>query len=177
MDLHASLHNRLSTPINKQQIGVAWSPLPDGYYKVNIDGSHSNLGGSAWGAGTQIVSFVQGIYCKLGTKNAIWAELWELQLGINLAHQIGLSQVIFELHSKVVVDMINSGGSHLAYLNMLTQEIISLLRDPSWRTSIVHTYKEGNRGANFLASKRHQAPSFDWVVVDSVSHVRNYFGR
>lgn len=52
MDLHASLQNRLSTPINKQQIGVAWSPLPDGYYKVNIDGSHSNLGGSAWGAGT-----------------------------------------------------------------------------------------------------------------------------
>lgn len=79
-----------------------------------------------------------------------------------------LSWVIFELDSKVMVDIINPGGSRLAYFNPLMQEILSLLRVPSWRTSVVHTYREGSRGAKFLARKGLSAYSFDWVVADTV---------
>lgn len=93
---------------------------------------------------------MQGFYSKLGLRNALWAELWGLHLGIKLARQLGLSWVIFKLDSKVVVDLINSGGSCLAYLQPLKQDILSLLRDPTWRTSVVHTYREGNHGADWL---------------------------
>lgn len=134
---------------------MAWSPPLDECYKVNIDGSHSNMGGSACGGFVRKSngSFVHGFYCMLGSRNALWFEFWGMHLGIKLARQIVLSWVIFEFDSKVVVDMINSWGSHLAYLNTLTKEIISLLRNPIWGTSIVHTYKEGNRGADFLHRK------------------------
>lgn len=93
-----------------------------------------------------------------------------MHLGIKLARQLGLHWVIFELDSKVVVDMINSGSSRLAYLNPLTQDILSLLRDLSWCTSVVHTYREGNRGADFMARQGVSASTFDWVVVDYVCH-------
>lgn len=100
--------------------------------------------------------------------NAIWAELWGLRRGIDLAKQLNLSWVIFELDSKVVVDMVKAGGSAVVYLNPLIQEIGALLNHPCWRVSFVHAYREANRCADFLARKGHLAPSFDWVLVDVV---------
>lgn len=161
--LHHISQSRVSPMATRQQVGISWVPPPDGCYKVNIDGSHSSVGGSACGGLVRRSnrSFVQGFFCKLGSGNAFWAELWGLRLGLNLARQLGLSWVIFELDLKVVVDMIHSGGSSLAYLNPLMQEITSLLRDPGWRVSVQHVYHEANRGADFLAKQGHSATSFD----------------
>lgn len=115
---------------------------------VNIGGSHSSAGGSACGGLVYRSngSFVHNFYYKLGAGNALWAELWGLRLGIKLAKQIGLSWVIFEMDSQVVVDLIKSGGSTLAYLSPLLQEqeVISLLCEPCWQASVTHVYLEAN---------------------------------
>lgn len=68
----------------------------------------------------------------------------------------------------MVVDMVISSGSFLAYLNSLLQEVVSLLREPCWRADIVHAYREANRCADFLAKKGHLVSSYDWVVLESV---------
>lgn len=68
----------------------------------------------------------------------------------------------------MVVDMVTSDGLSLAYLNLLLQEVVSLLREPCWRADIVYAYCEANRCADFLAKKGHLVPSYDWVVLESV---------
>lgn len=41
----------------------------------------------------------------------VWVEFWMLRLGIKLTQQLNLSLIIFELYSKVVVNMIQSRSS------------------------------------------------------------------
>lgn len=72
------------------------------------------------------------------------------------------------MYSKVVVDMVKAGGSSNAFFKPLLDEIIWMLKDPGWRTSIVHSYRETNFCADFLAKKGHEATSFDWVIVEDV---------
>lgn len=74
-------------------------------------------------------------------------------LGIKLARQLNLCKAVFELDSKVVVDMVNKGCSDNAYLQPLLHDIIGMLRLPSWDTSVMHAYREANRCADFLARK------------------------
>lgn len=114
----------------------------------NIDGSHLKDGGSALLAGgwwdVLTVHLLWGSIANSVSGNAIWAELWGLRRGIDLAKQLNLSWVIFELDSKVVVDMVKAGGSAVVYLNPLIQEIRALPNHPCWRVSFVHAYREGS---------------------------------
>lgn len=45
------------------------------------------------------------------------------------------------------------------------QEVVYLLRHPSWEASIVHTYRESNMCADFLASKGHNT-DYEGVFFD-----------
>lgn len=64
-----------------------------GCYKVNTNGSHSMEGSSAYGGLIQQSngSFLHRFTCRLGAGNALWAELWDVCLGMHLARQLGLS--------------------------------------------------------------------------------------
>lgn len=144
-------------------------PPIDGCFKVNIDRSHNRLGISSCGG---LIRNDQGVklhdfFCKIGSGNALWAKLWGLRLGIKLALQHNLNWVVFELDSKVVVDMVALGRTDNAYLQPLLGIILELLRLPCWKTTVVHAYREANRWADFLARKGQLVPSFDWVLVGS----------
>lgn len=168
---HYRVNGLCSIQLERRLIEVTWSPPQSGCYKVNIDGSHITGGGSAYGGLIKHGegSFVHGFFCKLGSSNALWAELWGLRLGIKLASQLNLNWIVFELDSKVYVDMVNSCGSFNALLQLLMQEILLLLQRPCWRMAAIHTYWEANRCVNFLARQGHMALSFDWVLVDAMS--------
>lgn len=63
--------------------------------------------------------------------------------------------MLFEMDSKVVVDMVTSGTTQISFLQPLLQEVVTLLRHPSWEASIAHIYREGNMCADFLARQGH----------------------
>lgn len=150
-------------------IEVAWQAPPDGCVMVNVDGSFiSNYGSSACGglATDSMGSVIKGFFYKVGACNAAWAELWGLLKGIELARDLALNWVIFEMDSKVIVDMVRSGSTRIIFLQPLLQEVISFLQLPDWTTSVIHTYREANQCANFLASKGHSS-SFEGVTLES----------
>lgn len=111
----------MQTRINdcpKRQVNIAWVPPCEGSYKVSIDGSHSKAGISSCGGlvCNSYGSMIHGFYCKVGAGNALWAKLWGLRMGIKLAQHLNLRNVVFEMDSKSIVEMIASGGTNNGYL-------------------------------------------------------------
>lgn len=96
----------------------------------------------------------------------MWAELWALRLGIQMALDMSLNWVIFEMDSKVVVDMVHNRATQISLLKPPLQEVVHLLNLPSWKTSLVHSYRDANKWADLLANKGHST-SYDGVVLDS----------
>jgi ribonuclease HI len=144
-------------------VAVSWKPPPDGWHKVNVDGSFNTISGSTACGGlirNQHGIFLKGFYSKIGSSNAIWAEMWALRIGIRIAQNMSLPKVVFEMDSKVIVNMVTSRHTNNAYLSPLLGEIIDLLQHPNWETSITHVYREANRCADFLANRGHSS-SFD----------------
>lgn len=84
--------------------------------------------------------------------NALLAELWGLRLGIQMAMELNLSRVIFEMDSAVVVQMVKAGGTAFACYRPLLQEIFSLLNLQDWSVSVVHVFREANCCADLLAN-------------------------
>lgn len=155
--------------VARRLMQVVWKPLDPSWFKVNVDGSHWRSSSSTACGGlvrNEHGGFVAGFYTKLGSSTALWAELWALRLGIKLARQLHLHSVCFELDSEVVMRMVQTGKTSNLFMQPLLQEVISILHQQDWRTSVIHTYRETSRGADLLANKGHSAAGFDWVVVD-----------
>lgn len=110
---------------------------------------------------------MHGFYCRVGSANAVWAEMWGLRLGIKLACQLKLQRVVFEMDFEVVLKMVHSGSTNNVFLRSLLQEILSL-QHADWSTSVSHIYREANRCADLLANLGHSA-SFEWVLFDRAS--------
>lgn len=149
-------------------VEVAWSAPPDDWVKINVDGSYpAGSDSSACGglAKDSLGRFIKGFYSKIGSCNAAWAELWTLRNGINLARELSLERVIFEMDSKVIVDMVRAKTSHIPFLQPLLQEVLNLLHLPDWSTSVEHIFREANHCADLLAKKGHSS-SFDGVIME-----------
>jgi ribonuclease HI len=99
----------------------------------------------------------------------VWAELWALRIGIEMANQLNIKNVIFEMDSLVVVNMVNLGSSPNAFLQPLLQEVITLLHHPGWSTSVCHVYREANRYADLLANLGHTSLDFNCNFIDVFS--------
>lgn len=135
----------------QKEVSVAWKPPDEGVVKVNVVivalCGKASCGGLARDCKGK---FIKAFLCNVGFCNAIWAELWALRLGINLARELALSRVIFEMDSSVVVHMVHYGETPSCFLQPLLQEILSLLQLPGWETSVTHTYREAISKLIFL---------------------------
>jgi hypothetical protein len=92
----------------------------------------------------------------------VWAELWALRIGIEMANQLNIKNVIFEMDSLVVVNMVNLGSSPNAFLQ-------PLFHHPGWSTSVCHVYREANRCADLLANLGHTSLDFNCNFIDVFS--------
>lgn len=113
-------------------------------------------------------TLIKGFSCNLGLCNSVWAELWALRLGIKLARSLAIPSSVFELDSKVVVNMVRMRGAHNKFLQPFLHEVLELLDDPSWRTYVIHVFREANRCADYLANEGHNIP-LGWQVFDRAS--------
>lgn len=99
--------------------------------------------------------FIKGFRCNLGSCNTVTRGLWGLFLGIKLARELSLPFVIFEMDSHVMVNLVSKGSTHNVLVQLMLDDILRLLHLPDWQTSIVLTYHEANRCADFLANLGH----------------------
>lgn len=72
-------------------------------------------------------NLVKSFYNKVGSCNIVWAKLWVLRLGIRMAQDLDLLGVVFEMDSKVIVDMVQYRFTHISFLKPLLQEDLSSL--------------------------------------------------
>lgn len=49
------------------------------------------------------------------------------RLGIQIALNLEIDQIVFEMDSKVIVDMVHKESTHIRFLKPIMQEVISLL--------------------------------------------------
>jgi hypothetical protein len=111
---------------SRRSIDVSWTPPQQDHYKVNIDGSHKKSTGISTCGGLIRDSngkFIRGFYNRLGSCSAVWAELWAFRIGIDMASQLNIRNVNFEMDSLVVVNMVNSGSTPNVFLQPLLQEV------------------------------------------------------
>lgn len=150
---------------------VSWVAPPPQVFKINVDGTYrKNSRSAACGGLVRNLngSLIKGFSCNLGFCNSVWAEMWALRLGIELARSLSLDKVCFELDSKAVVNMVHLRGSHNKFLQPLVQEILDLLDAPDWIVSVAHVFREANRCADHLANEGH-ARLFGWIAFDRAS--------
>lgn len=151
-------------------VHVNWVAPPDGSFKLNTDGSHSQ-GLSACGGLVRdsMGQFVRGFHCNLGATTSVSAELWGLVLGLRMARSLGILSLLVELDSKGVVNMVQLRRTHCVHLQPLLEEACDLMYAADRSCSITHVFREANFCADILAGMGHGG-SFPWTLLEERPH-------
>lgn len=144
------------TPSIETRPNSSWTPPPENFYKLNTDGSFVNINAAARG----IIRNYRGIWIagfsmNIGPSTIHESELWGLRQGLFLALQIGITHLILELDSLDVVQALDLDRSPNAPGPALLLDCLALLRK-FIAYQILHTPRENNRAADFLAKLGHQ---------------------
>ncbi|KAF7825324.1 reverse transcriptase [Senna tora] len=155
---HASEYHfstpQLTTINNSTIIHVSWQKPPPSFHKLNIDGSAFNgLIGSGGVIQDDHGRHVTSFYKFVGKGHALLAELWALQIGIKLAKDCQIENLVIETNAILVKDLLCNSLNNINHkYYIVTQNCRSLLMSfRSWR--IRHSYREGNKCADALANK------------------------
>jgi len=104
-------------PQNKEIIHIGWKKPPEGWIKLNIDGAFkgSNEASGCGGLFRNLDGrWIKGYIKKIGSCDALHAEMWGVYLGLEMAWRDHIPQLIVESDSKLLIDMItykcNLGG-------------------------------------------------------------------
>ena len=80
------------------------------------------------------------------------AELEALEEGLKLCQFLGLSKIISEGNSQIVLNAIRNRGTLNWVLNSMLEEVINLI-DRFEDIRIYHIFREGNQKVDLLANK------------------------
>ncbi|XP_075658950.1 uncharacterized protein LOC142628796 [Castanea sativa] len=144
-----STHDHPSHPTDRTH----WSPPPQGFHKINVDGATANDGEHA-SIGIIIrdhTGATVGALNKLlpSTFSAAVIEAYVLHQGVLFAAEMGTSKAIFESDALSLIQTLNSNenGGELGHI---LQDIKSSAQAFSW-SSFKHLKRNGNRAAYELA--------------------------
>ncbi|EEF32082.1 nuclease, putative [Ricinus communis] len=137
---------------------VGWIPPPQGWFKINTDGTWKKSSGIATAAG--LFRNCNGQWCggfaiKLrDCYSAFVAELFGILNGLNIAWNAGFRNIILETDNKTSVDKIY-GDSDTKRMGDLEDLLITSIKEmltKEWNIKLQHQYREGNRVADALAN-------------------------
>ncbi|CAL1409286.1 unnamed protein product [Linum trigynum] len=132
---------------------IGWKPPPVGWLKLNTDGAAQGHGGEI-GAGGVIRNsngdWIKGFVCRIGAGSVIMAELWGILRGINLARRMGIEFLIIESDSRLALDLIQQPHDPTHLHASILADIRRTLAQ-NWVVQLVHSYREGNRVADWLS--------------------------
>ena len=90
---------------------IGWDPPMIGWVKVNIDRAskgNSSMVGSGGGVRNHLGSWVGGFVLNVDFGTSVLAEVWATFHGLSLAWKLGYPNVVLEVDSKLVVQMIQA---------------------------------------------------------------------
>nr|CAD1832801.1 unnamed protein product [Ananas comosus var. bracteatus] len=98
-----------SPPPPDFELVVSWRPPPDGWVKLNTDGSFVGRGSSG-GAGF-VARDSEGLFVFAGTSscpgvNPLYSELWAIRAALTRAIEAGFPRVLLESDSSSAVDLL-----------------------------------------------------------------------
>ena len=131
-----------------------WSPPPKGWTKLNFDGAARGNPG------------VAGIGCIINNDSGKWiakkaksinpttnnlAEFTALEEGLQSCINLGISKLIIEGDSQIILNALRNRATPNWILNSRLLEVLSLL-DKFEEIKFCHIYREGNSKADILAN-------------------------
>ncbi|WCJ31853.1 Polynucleotidyl transferase ribonuclease H-like superfamily protein [Euphorbia peplus] len=139
---------------SKHECVIGWKLPPVQWVKLNTDGAVkcSHFQASACGIIRDCQgSWIYGFARKIGRCSVVKAKLWGIYDGLILAWNLGFIKVQVEVDSLLCVDLLHRQST---LSNDLLTLIVGIrtLQQRNWEISISHTYREGNRGADFMAN-------------------------
>ncbi|GAU14826.1 hypothetical protein TSUD_50380 [Trifolium subterraneum] len=151
-------------PIEKVTLSIP----QEGWIKLNCDGSQNDWVSLAGCGGLLRDSndkWIKGYSRKIGSCDALHAEMWGMYLGMNLAWRQGITHLHVESDSKVLINMVTKRIK----LNGSTPTLVVRIRNflaLSWQVILSHTWREGNRSAYWLENFSY-SNSFDIHVLEN----------
>lgn len=153
------------THTHQVTIQVKWFAPPVNWYKVNSDGSSLGNPGLTGGGGlirNDKGEWIRGFARAIGSTTSAAAELWALRDGIRLCMALNLQVVVFELHAKIVIDLLSKEEKSMNGNEIIVADCKEgLQRIP--QVKIQHCYREANKCANALARRGALLPQ-DFVI-------------
>jgi ribonuclease HI len=143
---------------------VRWNALDGTGMILNVDGSSkgnpgvSGYGGLIRNAGG---AWVHGFFGNLGVTTILHAELMAIYKGLLLAWELNIKDLWCYSDSKIAIKLITDTVDEWHHYAALVTNIKAMLRR-DWRVVLLHTLREGNSCADFLA--KHGANSNDNYV-------------
>ncbi|GAU31042.1 hypothetical protein TSUD_214780 [Trifolium subterraneum] len=142
--------NFTGMPKRMNTIFIGWKRPQEGWVKLNCNGTHkSSVNLSVCGgllrdsSGICLVSYAH----KLGTCDALHAEMWGMYLGIDLTLRQGITHLQVDSDSKVLVHMVTGNCTINGSIPTLVRRIRDL-KSMNWQVHINHTWCEGNKSTD-----------------------------
>ena len=70
---------------------------------------------------------MKGYMRNIGLATSVTAEFWAIRDGLTLASQLGISHLVVELDSKIVIDLVLSNNTSNRFYTPLLNDYMSLL--------------------------------------------------
>ncbi|KAK6934581.1 Ribonuclease H domain [Dillenia turbinata] len=136
-----------------RELWVSWNPPKGGIIKINTDGSVNPDGHAAAGGvlRNDKGDWLAGFSMNVDMCSVIAAELWGVKDGLQLAIERGPKDIELEVDSLVVFSLLrdNSNLDHpVSALIRCCQSLMTVANVVEFS----HTFREGNRCADLLAS-------------------------
>ncbi|XP_057249366.1 uncharacterized protein LOC130590821 [Beta vulgaris subsp. vulgaris] len=140
---------------------VIWNPPPEGFCKLNFDGSKLGNGDAALGF---VIRNTEGEVLLAGAKSLgqyvsiVQAEAWALHAGIKGALSLNIPKLVVEGDNLVVINS-------MRHIWRVPWEISNILVDVGLDAALFsecrfcHCFREANRAADFMAKKAHSYSS------------------
>ncbi|XP_012084521.1 uncharacterized protein LOC105643892 [Jatropha curcas] len=109
---------------------LGWSPPTVGWFKLNCDGSliTQSHRASTWGViRNDVGNWCYGFACNLGSCSILLAELWGVFLGLSLAWDKGVRNLIVEVDNVQACELINQPITYPSSASNLVVNIKELL--------------------------------------------------
>ncbi|CAL1407561.1 unnamed protein product [Linum trigynum] len=148
-----SLPSSRTRPANMVMADIGWTPPAAGWCALNVDGASNGNPGPAGTGGVLRDStgqWIAGYMANIGSTTAAHAELWALMYGLDLAWKHDCRALQVQTDSQLALQLINSRHDPVhPYATLLTAIRRKISRD--WLVRLTHTYREGNRVADWLS--------------------------
>ena len=155
--LALELNQVTSNAPHRQIVDIQWIPPPDGWFKMNSDGSVIDNSKATCGGLVRDPTgrFLGGFVANLGSCPVTVAELWGVYYVLQFAWNSGFNRILVEIDSLSALQLIhNSPNRSHPYAAAI--RLVKEYLDKPWEVHLSHVSREANKVADGLASHGHK---------------------